>query len=734
MTLPTVRLPAPQSCGIDDGKMMKRSSNHGRLLSDIVKTMATLGLLFVGLLFIGTLTTRAQQAPTGEAEKAAATQAAEPATEKKAEKKQKTPIEELPFEELMKLEVEEVFTASRWVQKVSEAPASVSIVTSDEIRRYGYRTLAEVLQNVRGFYATYDRLYHYVGARGFLRPGDYNSRILVLLDGHRLNENVYGGASLGTDFPIDVDLIDRVEVIRGPSSSLYGAGAVFAVVNVISKRGRNFKGLEFSTELASFATNKTRITYGAEFKNGLDVMLSTSFYQSRGQRRLHYPEFDTPATNNGFVEGGDDDRFRQFSAALTYGDFDLRYSLSRRRKEIPTAGFGTVFNDDRTRGSDNFSLWHFTYDHTFANRLNLVARVDHNQYGYNGDYVYDYAESGEPFLVINRDEGRGEWWQSELQATMPLLKHQKLTAGAEYRYNRRQDQRNFDPQPFFEYLNDRQRSHNFGIYAQDEITLSKRLLVSLGVRHDRYPFFGGTTNPRLALIVTPARATTLKFLYGSAFRAPNVYEMFYNTVSSLPNVDLRPETTRTGEVVLEQYLGNNFRIGASAFTYRAKDIIDQVEEAGGEASFVNNGRVKSSGVEVEVEGKLKGGWQGRALYSFQTVTDQWTGERYVNSPRHVARLNLTAPLYGNRLFAGLTTQVMSRRRTVKGNEIGGYGLANLQLTTRNLTKNFDLVFGVYNLFNARYGDPAGIALRQESIQQDGRSLRVKLNFRLRDRD
>lgn len=141
-------------------------------------------------------------------------------------------LTEMSLEDLMEIEVDSVYGASKYLQKVTQAPASISIVTAEEIQKYGYRTLADVLRSVRGFYITYDRNYSYVGVRSFARPGDYNSRILVLVDGHRVNDNIFDQASLGTDFPVDVDLIDRVEVIRGPNSSLYLASAFLGVVNV----------------------------------------------------------------------------------------------------------------------------------------------------------------------------------------------------------------------------------------------------------------------------------------------------------------------------------------------------------------------------------------------------------------------------------------------------------------------------------------------------------------------
>src|ERR1039458_7972472 len=206
------------------------------------------------------------------------------------DKQAPTDLFDAGLEDLLKVDVDSVYAASGYKQKVTEAPASITIVTSDDIRKYGYRTLADILSNVPGFYVTYDRNYSYVGIRGFGRPGDYNSRILLLVDGHRLNDAVYEQALIGTEFPIDVDLIERVEVPRGPNSSLYVASPFLGVINVVTKRASSARNLAASAELASYGTFKTRVTYSNRFQNGLEMLLSGCFYDSRGHERLRSEE------------------------------------------------------------------------------------------------------------------------------------------------------------------------------------------------------------------------------------------------------------------------------------------------------------------------------------------------------------------------------------------------------------------------------------------------------------
>ncbi len=183
-----------------------------------------------------------------------------PGQQKSNDDKPRPDLTEMSVEDLLNIKVETVYGASRYQQKVTEAPASITIISADEIKKYGYRTLADILRSIRGVYVTNDRNYSYIGVRGVARPGDYNTRVLLLIDGHRINDSIYDLATIGTEFPLDVDLIERVEFVRGPSSSLYGTNAFFGVINIITKRGRDLKGLEVSGEAGNFASYKGSIS------------------------------------------------------------------------------------------------------------------------------------------------------------------------------------------------------------------------------------------------------------------------------------------------------------------------------------------------------------------------------------------------------------------------------------------------------------------------------------------
>src|SRR5579863_8990757 len=267
-----------------------------------------------------------------------------------------------------------VYSASKHFQVSGDAPSSVTVITASEIQQQGYRTLADILRTVRGFFVTYNRNYSSLGVRGFARPGDFNTRILLLVDGHRLNDDVYDEAMIGTEFPIDIDLIQRIEIVRGPVSSLYGSNALFAVINIVTRRAQDLNGLDLSSEAASFNTYQGRISYGRQLKQ-LQFVISGSFYGSRGPNELFFPEFDTTQTNNGIASHSDDDQLGSALATVSFGGLTVQSVYGIREKGIPTGAYGTVFNNPGTRTTDSHGYIDLRYDHTFPGSWNLLARA-----------------------------------------------------------------------------------------------------------------------------------------------------------------------------------------------------------------------------------------------------------------------------------------------------------------------------------------------------------------------
>ncbi len=631
----------------------------------------------------------------------------------------------MSIEELMNVEV---YTASRHPQSASEAPASVTVITADDIQRYGYRTLADALKSVRGFYIDYDRNYSYVGVRGFAPPGDYNTRILLLIDGHRINDAVYHQASVGTEFPLDVDAIERIEIVRGASSSLYGSDAFFAVVNVITKSRASVKNGAVSAEGGSYGSYKSRFAFGSTLSGKADLFVSGSMYGSRGADNLYFPEFDDPSTNNGIAHRVDDDEAEDLLIKLTAGGFMLQSMLGTREKGIPTAPYGTAFDNPRTRTTDSEGTLALSYARQINDTSSVMSSLSYNRYNYSGDWL-SVSEAGGTPPVFNRDITLAEWWSWNGQLRTNIKQHHEITVGGDFQRNSRQNQKNYDVDPYSLYLDVQRDSLQGAGFIQDEFRIHPKLILNAGIRHDEYSTFGGSTSPRLGLLFRAAEHTNLKFLYGHAFRAPNDYELYYESgTDTKANPNLRPERIRNIEGVLEQYIGSHIQLTASGYYYFLYDSIRQVLDSDGAMVFQNSGEIRAKGLEFEARGQWKRNLQTAFNYSLQRASDNVTGVSVPNSPKHLAKANVQLPLFQDKLFVSAEGQYTSRRTAVSGYSLGGFGTANLTLLAKSVGRNFNLSFSVYNLFDKQYGTPGAAEHLQVSIPQDGRSFRLKAGF------
>jgi outer membrane receptor for ferrienterochelin and colicins len=636
-------------------------------------------------------------------------------------------LTKIPLEDLGKLQV---YSASKFLQKISEAPSSVTIITAEEIARHGYRSLDDILNNTTGFSISYDRNYSYIGARGVGRSGDYNSRFLVLIDGHRLNDVVYDSADTDNTFPVDLDLVDRVEIVRGPGSSLYGANAFFGVMNIITRHGRDLSGSKATVEAGSGNTYRGSASYGTKFKNGFDVMISATYVDSKGNRSLYYPEFNTPESNHGIVQDADGERYGSFFANLAFKDLSAQLVFGSRKKRIPTASFDTYFGDRNTYTIDTRAYFDLRYQHRFNNKWDLMARSFFDVFEDRGNFVYNYSKDNTPYLVNNIDLTYAHWWGGETQVTRSIGERHRLIAGADWRYSFRADAINYDEYPnYHSWVDIRKNPYNSSLFLQGDFGLLKNVILNAGLRYDYYDILGGVTNPRFALIYSPWNKTTFKILHGYAFRAPNIYELYYSDIQSMANPNLYPEKIRTTEIQVEHFWGHHLRMTGSAYKNQISRLINwEVNPVTDLRMFTNSGRIHSTGIEFELEGKNMLGIDGRIGYAVQRATNAETSKMLVNSPQHIVQMSLSIPIVATWCWTGLDMRYVSARRTLGGTVAGGYFLANATLLYRNLLPKMDLKTGVYNFLNRYYADPGGEEHRMDTIPQDGRSFRIGLTY------
>ena len=626
---------------------------------------------------------------------------------------------QIPIDQLVNMEVA---STSKIARQISDAPSAVSIVTADDIKSYGYHTLAEILESMRGLYITNDRAYSFLGGRGFGRPGDFTGRIMLLVDGIQVNNNIYDSTSLGTNGLIDTSLIERVEYVSGPGSAVYGNNAFFGIINVVTKHGHNINGLQVTGEVGSYNSRDIKMNYGKRLENGADILLSASGFSSPGQT-LYFPDAVGPG-NDGISRGMDGQQNRRLFGKVEWDGWFAEMAYSIRKKDIPTAPYHTDFNAPYNYEDMTFEA-SLKNDRQLSDTLGMSLRAYYNNNAYHGLETF----GGVPW----NEKSIGQWWGANAQFVGTWFQNQRAVFGSEFRYDTKQEISN----PI-SYLNTDEKT--LSLYAQNEITLPPHWMANVGARYDANEdvtsHVSGNISPRLVLFYQPWDTTTLKLSWSTAFRRANPFEKYYTDGFLLPNSGIRPESIEATELVVEHHFDNNTRLQSSVYHYQTDDYITSVNLGGGTSQFQNVKGGSTDGVELEFEKHWDNGIRLRTSAAFQNA-ENGSGAWPANSPRQIGKFNLSVPFLENAWRAGFEMQAYSDRKTESTGPLGvisvsGYTLANLTLTADHLLPNLTIALGIRNLFDRNYVDVAPTSNQLETtIPQDGRTywLRMTYDFR-----
>ncbi len=623
-----------------------------------------------------------------------------------------------------------VEAATLHTQTLQEAPASITVISAEDIRKYGFRTLGEVLASVRGFYVTYDRSYHYAGLRGFSLPGDYNTRFLVMLNGHYLTENIYSSNNFfGQDFDLDMDLVKRIEIVRGPSSALYGSNGIFATINIVTISPVEARRLRASTETGSFGERKGMLSTSLPLAHGANLLLSASVFNNGGQS-LYFPEFDRAETNLGQAVDVDGERGYHTFANLIWRNWSFTGYLGAREKIVPTGAYATVFNDSGNKFSDTRGYFEAAYSRDLSATRKVRWRIYYDDYRYRGRY--DYAGAGD--IQDWRDLGAGNWTGSQVAYDVAVPRIGVLTVGGELNADIKALQQYYEVFP--ERISALSVDHpdiSYGLFAQQQWRLSPAWNAYIGVRFDDSRNHAHFVSPRVALIYQASPKSTYKFLAGRAFRNANAYEMFYaDGISQIPNRSLRPEQADTFEVAAEHRFNERLSGLVTAYRYQIRDLIEAVTLDSDLLQYQNVARSRTNGVELEASGKPLRELTITASVAVQRAHDALSHAFLTNSPGTVAKLRGALPIVKNKLLAAAAMQYLSPRRTLAYAEVPSYWLADLTFTTNRFHPDFDVQFGVRNLFNRAYYDPASSGMPEDRLLENGRSIFLKLIWRTRE--
>lgn len=641
-------------------------------------------------------------------------------------------LNELSLEDLMKVQVR---SASKYAQSVSQAPSAVQVISAEDIRRHGWRTLAEALDSLPGMYASSDRAFAFVGARGFMVPGDYNMRFLLLLDGQPLNDNLYDQANLGHEFRIDMGLIDRIEYVPGPGSSIYGANAMFGVINVLTRSAKNLPALSAGMQWQSDGWRELHAVASRRADGDMpDLIMSVSRADKLGQD-LQYPGATGLLTGNGkpspdgMTHGLDMLTVTRLFAGLKQGGFAMSAWAARRDVHPSSALYGSNFDDGRLHLIDSSYGLMSSYQKALTATTQFDARFAYQRITYQGDAPYTDSVAGG---YVNRDEAKGSWLSGEARLMYTGWDDHKWIAGIDFQSDLDAIQKNADISVSVNTpLSISTPGKRYGFYLQDEWNFLPDWRLNAGLRTDRNSDSQFHTSPRLALIWNPSSDLTLKLLGGRAYRAANAYESAYaRDQVYLANPKLAPETIRTLEAIAEYQINSHQEMGLSLFDYRLSDLIRQVDLGGGLFQYQNHPSVTAQGVELFHRLRTRDGLVVNTSFAFNHSRDM-NGMSLGNSPRWISKLRASRALWNDNWVGGLEFNALGPRtldwrgtRTAMGTQ----SVLNLTLNITKLLPGLDLQLRVANALDRRILYPASDEAPTSTLPGDGRQWQLGLNY------
>ncbi len=643
--------------------------------------------------------------------------------------------------EIALTQTEEVTAASRVTESVEDAPSSVSIVPYKELHVMRYPTIAEALRGTPGVYLWDDRSYVTLGFRGLGRLGSYGNRVLVLVDGHPLNDNWIGSSYVGYDARVGLEDVERIEVVRGPGSVLYGTNAFSGVVNVVTRREEQ-PGTQTSITAVGDGVARAHVRSNARLGEKSGMWASIGVARGEG-RDFFFPEYvaDTPPEVAGNARGADGFQAGTLEGRLWSDWASAGWYIEVHNKRIPSGIYDTILADPSAEQRDARYSLELKAEPRFTDELSGMTRLHLNHYRFRGGYPRAEADGG-----LEIDTFRGSWAGLEQRLEWRASDAFRLTVGGEGQLHFQVEQQASDNAGFFL---DESRPFEIGAaYALVDGQVSPALRLSAGARLDVYSTFGSSVNPRAALIVKPYARGNLKVMGGKAFRAPSVYELYYNDAgfTQIVSDKLQPESIYSFEIEHTHRFSPTVTGSAALFTNYIKGLILEAGE-GDEANpiyYVNSkAPIATVGGELGLRRDWRQGWMLGVSYAYQhsrflrsgSLSDLVSLEKspdyrkVANSPEHLASIKGAVPIIGRAVTLGsrLTFEAGRYDRNELATDepqqkTDAFAVWDVVFSGEEARWGLSWAAGVYNAFDWRYSLPVSSEFRQDSIQQSGRTL------------
>jgi outer membrane receptor protein involved in Fe transport len=670
---------------------------------------------------------------------------------------------QVDLRDLVLVPIREIAAASRTVESVDDAPASVTVIGAQEIEAFGYPTLYEALRGVRGVALNYDSTYGNASIRGLGRANDFSNRMLVLGDGAVLNENILYQPFIHYDGRVDLGDVERIEIVRGPGSVLYGTGAVSGVVNLVTRGRDDPSGVDLGLSAADDAVARGRAAVKLRLGADTGLWASAAIGRSSGRTvELDYDAGDGLGVAPHPVH--DFDRFDAYTVAgrFWHEDLTLQWFFTSRHLKVSTGAYDSIIDDDKARYDDQRGLAELRYEPRLGPSLQLASRVyaNYTYFGSNVDYPYDDPAAPPGVVQGVEEDYHGAWAGGELRFLLDLGAHLRLSFGGEVARHflvKMEDTQAELSGPRTRLLRVSAPYNVYAGYANLDWRVSPVLKLVAGARVDRWDLsqdqrgFTGlaltedftSVSPRIALVLHADAQDIVKLMVGRAFRAPSTYEYFYTdgfytqaTSDCCSKTPLQPETVWSAEIENIYRFDADWAFVLSGYGIYAEKIIetaevpDAIRDANGwpEGIFYyrnSDTAQRVLGVDAELRREWRGGTMLAAQYGFQSsrAVSGDTG-RVPNQPAHLASFKAVTPLFAAGGLTGAARVSLEAPRRVSSDSphVTDVAVVADAVLSGNLARpGVRWSAGIYNLFDWKYALPAE-PYASPTMPQLGRSL------------
>ena len=609
-----------------------------------------------------------------------------------------------------------IATGSR--QTLRRAPAVATVITAQDIAAMGAVDLDEVLETVPGIHVSrnnqaYNPLYVIRGIFSELNP-----QTLMLQNGVPMTTLLVGNRGIGWG-GLPVENIARIEIIRGPGSALYGADAYSGVINIITKTAADTPGTEFGLRAGSFQSRDGWVQHGGKL-GAVDVAGYLRLGHTDGFKEIVAADAQTAldtlfGSHASLAPGPVNTSYDAVDGSLDLGHDKLRLRAGYKLRDHMGTGAGISGALDpvgkvRTERLTADVSWS-DVDIAKDWRMSLTASYFH--------YIQDFNVPLQLFppgafggAFPDGMIGAPHTWERQLRlsavTTYSGFANHNLRFGAghdDLNMYRTQEFKNFTglpiPTPGAEviefpvensFLAPQRRKVTY-FYAQDEWNLARDWTLTGGIRRDQYSDFGGTTNPRVALVWDATLDLTAKLLYGRAFRAPAFAEQrSINNPVIRGNPNLQPETIKTLEAAFAWQARADTQVNLSLFRYRMNDIIRAEDVAGGTKMFNNVGTPRGHGMELEAIWNASRSLRLAGHHAYQRSIDETSDQDAGYAPHHHLFARADWSFSSGWLFSGQVNRVADRRRAAGDlrPDIADYTTVDLTLRTGRGKRRWDL--------------------------------------------